>query len=427
MPGARRILITGLSSIWGGRLAQQLEDLPGVEAIVGIDTRDPQHELQRTEFVRTGLDAGPVERILRAAAIDTVVHTGLLTDFPVGPGGHRGPVDLDGTRSLLAAAARAGLDRLIVKSSADYYGADRRDPAFFTEDMPAAARPRTPTERGVIRAEHALAAFAAHRPETTVTVLRCAHPVGAGLRTSHVSVLGLPVVPGILGFDPRWQFVHEDDVVGALLHALTHELPGPYNLAADGVLSLSEVAGLLGKPFLPLLPPWGTLFAAAQVRRTGLSVPFGLIRDLRYGRGLDNRRLKASGYALRYTSREAVLKLRADQRLRPLLGRGGQAYHYDREVEDFLRWSPSVRGQRALSGAGPADAAPPGGPSPKAGPPGAGGYSDLSQTELLEIIPSLETEAMLALREHEATTAGRARVLDEIDHQLGLRSSFQDE
>jgi UDP-glucose 4-epimerase len=373
--------------------------------------------------VRTELDAIPVERILRAAAIDTVVHTGLLTDHS---GPRRGTVDLDGTRSLLAAAARAGLSKLVVKSSADYYGADRQDPAFFTEEMPAAARPRTPTERGVIRAERALAAFAAHRPRTTVTVLRCAHPISSGpaLRTAHLSALGMPVVPGILGFDPRWQFVHEDDVVGGLLHAVTHELPGPYNLAGDGVLSLSEVAGLLGKPFLPVLPPWGTLFAADQMRRTGLEVPSGLIRDLRYGRGLDNRRLKASGYALRYTSREAILKLRADQRLRPLLGRGGEAYRYDPEVEDFLRRSPSVRSQRAAREAGPAGAAPPGGPSRKAGPPGAGGYSDLSQTELLEIIPSLETEAMLALREHEAMTAARAGVLDEIDHQLALRSSF---
>ena len=62
----------------------------------------------------------------------------------------------------------------------------------------------------------------------------------------------------ILGFDPRWQFVHEDDIAGALHHAVTHELPGIYNVAADGVLALSEIAGLLGKPLLPVLPPWGT-------------------------------------------------------------------------------------------------------------------------------------------------------------------------
>ena len=123
----------------------------------------------------------------------------------------------------------------------------------------------------------------------------------------------------MLGFDPRWQFVDEDDVVGVLAHAARHDLPGTYNAAADGVLALSEIASLLGKSLLPVLPPWGTGFAAAQLRRLGLRIPLEMIHQLRAGRGLDNRRLKASGYALRYTSRESVLKLRAQQRLRPLL------------------------------------------------------------------------------------------------------------
>ena len=67
----------------------------------------------------------------------------------------------------------------------------------------------------------------------------------------------------ILGFDPRYQFVHEDDVVHALEHAVKGRLPGVYNVAGDGVLALSEVAGLLGKPYAPILPPWGTGLAAA--------------------------------------------------------------------------------------------------------------------------------------------------------------------
>ena len=35
----RRVLITGLSSYWGGRLAQALESFAEIEAIVGVDTR----------------------------------------------------------------------------------------------------------------------------------------------------------------------------------------------------------------------------------------------------------------------------------------------------------------------------------------------------------------------------------------------------
>ena len=52
MPEGRRILVTGLSTYWGGRLAETLERNPAVETIIGVDSEDPTRELERTEFVR---------------------------------------------------------------------------------------------------------------------------------------------------------------------------------------------------------------------------------------------------------------------------------------------------------------------------------------------------------------------------------------
>jgi len=413
---SRRILITGLASVWGGRLAHQLERDPEVEAVVGIDTADPQHELERTEFVRTAPDPGPLARIIRAAAIDTVVETTLVPDARSASSGKGRGIDLKRMSGLLEAAGRAGVSKVVVKSSAEYYGSGRDAPAFFTEDLPPLRRHRTPAQRDLERAERALGDWAAEYPQATVTVLRCACPVGGGLRTPQLALLALPVVPGILGFDPRWQFVHEDDIVGVLAHAVTRRMPGAYNVAGDGVLALSEVASLLGKGMLPVLPPWGTLFTAAQIRRLGVPVPVALLRELRYGRGRDNRKLKVSEYLLRYTSREAVLKLRAQQRLRPLLGSGPpDGYRYEPEVEEFLRRSPSVRPLRHEATSSTS--------SPE--PNGADGYGSLTEGELLEVIPSLETGAMRRLRDHEAAGFARPAVLEEIDHQLELRGSIE--
>jgi hypothetical protein len=66
-------------------------------------------------------------------------------------------------------------------------------------------------------------------------------------------------------------------------------------------------------------------------------------RQLRYGRGLDNRKLKHAGFRYRYTSREAVLSHAEALRVRRLTGGTGEPYRYEREVEEFLRLSPSVR------------------------------------------------------------------------------------
>ena len=74
--------------------------------------------------------------------------------------------------------------------------------------------------------------FAARATDVTVTTLRFVNGLGPDLRTGHTALLSLPVVPSILGFDPRYQFIHEDDIVGVLEHAVREDLPGIYNAAA---------------------------------------------------------------------------------------------------------------------------------------------------------------------------------------------------
>ncbi|HEY2770264.1 MAG TPA: NAD-dependent epimerase/dehydratase family protein [Solirubrobacteraceae bacterium] len=409
---SRRILITGLSSWWGGRLAQALEREPGVEAIVGIDTEDPRHELERTEFVRVDIKETFLRRIIVAAAIDTVLDTRLISDPLLASLDHVHRVNVEGTRNLLAACSGADsqVRKLVFKSSARYYGSSSDDPAFFSETLARTEPPQTRIERDIVAAEEAASEFAAARRGTTLTVVRCADVLGDDQRSSPLALLGLPVIPSLLGFDPRLQFIHEDDAIGALAHVTRHDLPGRYNAAADGVLALSEVASLLGKPVLPVLPPWGLGFAAGQLRRLGVRVPVELVRELRYGRGLDNRLLKASGFRYRYTTREAVIKLRARQRLRPLLRSGSESYRYEREVEEFLRWSPSVRTVRETAR-----------PAPDGD--GDGGVDELGVTELIEIISSLEAPDLARLREYEAAHGAREAVLEALDRNLARRQS----
>jgi UDP-glucose 4-epimerase len=238
--------------------------------------------------------------------------------------------------------------KVVFKSSAHYYGCERDDPAFFTEAMRRPHPPRTPIERDIVEAERAVKAFAERNGDVTVTVLRFANGLGPDLATSHSALLSLPAVPSILGFDPRYQFIHEDDIAAVLEHAALSDLPGTYNAAGDGVLALSEVAALLGKPLAPLLPPWGAGVAAAALRRLGLRIPPEMLQQLRYGRALDNRRLRAAGYSFRATSRETVQAFAEHLRTRGLRSDGGADYRYEREVEEFLRWSPAVKGAQRL-------------------------------------------------------------------------------
>ena len=76
----KRVLITGLATFWGGRVAQALEADPTVDVIVGLDRFEPNVQLERTEYVRSDESYSILARIVKAARIDTIVHTFLVVD-----------------------------------------------------------------------------------------------------------------------------------------------------------------------------------------------------------------------------------------------------------------------------------------------------------------------------------------------------------
>jgi UDP-glucose 4-epimerase len=415
---SRRILITGLSTYWGGRLAQALERDPDIEAVIGIDRTPPKLPLERTEFVQVSDAHSLIRRIVDAAEIDTVVDTRLVVDAIVTTRARAHENNVIGTLNVLAACGGPGspVRKLVFKSSARYYGSAQDDPAFFTEAMTRPHPPQTPLERDIVEAEASVRDFRAKNPDTTVTLLRFANAVGPELRTSWQSYLNLPVVPTILGFDPRCQFIGADDMANALEHAVRLDLDGVFNCGADGVLALSEVIDLLGKTSVPVLPPWGTGLATRLLRRAGVPVGPELLPQLRFGRAIDNRRFKATGFRYAATTRETILALREQQRVAPILRGAGPngSYRYEAAVEEFLRFSPSVRHGNARP-ARPANTAP-----ARAGAvaPDRSGLSGLTARELLTLLPSLSPADLAALRDHEARHAQRRSVLGAIDRLL---------
>jgi UDP-glucose 4-epimerase len=202
-------------------------------------------------------------------------------------------------------------------------------------------------------------------------------------------------------------------MAGVLEHAVHNDLDGIYNAGADGVLALSEVTDLLGKQWVPLLPFWGTGLAAAALRRTGLTIPPELLQQLRFGRAIDNRKLKATGYRYHYTTRETVMRLREHQRVAPLLGKGpGRDYRYEREVEQFLRRSPSVVRRD-----------PPPEPVRNVTPGGRREYDALDSGEVINLLRTLDAGDLEALRSYEAGRSGREDVLRAIDALLARARS----
>jgi UDP-glucose 4-epimerase len=340
----RRVLVTGLGSFWGGRVAQALEAEPDVDVIVGLDTREPTVELERTEYVRSDESYSILSRIVRATQVDTIVHTFLVVDSSQMSSRQIHETNVIGTMNLFAAASQpeSRVTDVVVKSSTLVYGSTFRDPVWFSEDSRRSALPRHRVEKSLLEVEGYVRDYAVDNPHVTVSMLRFSNVLGSDIVTPITKVLELPVVPAVFGFDPRLQFVHEVDVVRAIMFVLDRRLAGIYNVAGDGLLPWSEVAAICAKPVVPL-PPFGRRLYTAPLRRLGVDLPPELIDLLTYGRGADNRRLKQAGFDYRTTSAGAVRSFAEAARLRKIVGGDGRAaYRYERDVEQFFRHSPAV-------------------------------------------------------------------------------------
>jgi UDP-glucose 4-epimerase len=340
----RRVLVTGLGTFWGGRLAQMIERDPDVDVIVGLDRFEPTIALERTEFVRSDASYSILARIVKAAQIDTILHTFLVVDSTQMSGRSLHEINVIGTMNLLAAASapESSVRNVVVKSSSLVYGASPEDPVWFKETSRRSHAPRTKVEKSLLEVEGYLRDFAEDNPHVCVSLLRMSNVLGPDITTPLSTALELPIVPSIFGFDPRLQFVHEDDVLRAILFALEHDLPGIYNVAGDGLVPWSEVAALCGKRLAPI-SPFFTELATAPLRRLGvIDLPPETLELLRHGRGVDTRKIKRAGFKPQYTSAGAVESFWQSVRLRRTVGDKGSQYTYEPDVEQFFRHSPAV-------------------------------------------------------------------------------------
>ncbi|MGH2740820.1 MAG: NAD-dependent epimerase/dehydratase family protein [Actinomycetota bacterium] len=335
----QRVLITGISGYLAGRFARRLEEDPGVDYIVGVDLEEPTLDLERTEYVRADIRNPLVVKVLQTTEVDTLVHLNILaTPARMGGRSQMKEMNVIGTMQLFAACQRAErLRKVVMKSTTAIYGADARDPALFTEEMSARSSPKGGYGKDAVEVEQYARDFGRRRPDIGVTVLRFANFMGPGIETPFTKYFSLPVAPTAMGFDPRIQFVHEDDAVEILFRATREDHPGIFNVTADGVLLLSQAIRMVGKLPIPIVLPLARP-VANLVRRFGL-VDFATdqLQFLLYGRVAENARMKNRfGYEPEFTTRAALEDFLRGRKVRGLVSRE-QVADWEREVNAFLR------------------------------------------------------------------------------------------
>jgi UDP-glucose 4-epimerase len=308
MAAKRVVLVTGVSRDLGTRFARTLAAEDQVE-VIGIDVVPPRQDLGRTDFVRADIRNPVISKVIATRGVDTVVHLAVVTS-PGTAGGRSSMKEINviGTMQLLAACQKAETVRkLVVQSSISVYGASPRDPARFTEDMSARAQPRTGFGKDSLEIEGYVRGLARRRPDVIVTTLRLANLMGGGVDSNVTHYLSLPVVPRVMGFDARLQFLHPSDAVAALLLVTQRDVPGTFNVAAADIVTLSQALRKMGRPTVGVphlaAPLVATLFRQARL----LDFSSDQVDALTYGRAMDTSRFTgATGFVPTFSSLAAL-------------------------------------------------------------------------------------------------------------------------
>lgn len=303
--GMTRVLITGAAGWTGGNLARHLESRSDVE-VFAVDNKDPRVPFS-SDFRRLSLDRLTLARYVIDIRPNVVFH--LQSIHPTSEHGRNTEAEerIVGALALFGAIERLDtVEKVIVKSDTGFYGASPRNPSVLGETTRPQGKPSR-FQRDLSEMERFIAEAATRHPNTQFSVLRFAPIFGPRIKNPISRYLTLPSVPTLMGFDPRLQFIHENDAVAALEHAADHDVAGTFNVAAPGQMYLSRVLRL-GRRIPQPLP--GRLFdgAVSGLSRVNISVPDHLKGLLKHGRVTDTTRMtQILGFEPSFACRQTVL------------------------------------------------------------------------------------------------------------------------
>ncbi len=307
-----RVAVTGASGDFGRLLLPLLEKDPAVESILVLDVARP--EGTKVEYHRVDLTRHDAESELTEALterpVDAFYHLAFLFGR-VRNGSVAHELEVMGTLNVLAAVGRARIPRLVVPSLTAVYGARGQHPALLREEAPLLGCPHSRFVSDKVQVEGQVRAFRERHLDTRVLVLRFAPILGPTVDNPATRMLKRPVVPTLMGFDPLWQAIHEEDAARALHRALGAKESGEFNIVGQGVLPLSGLIYQAGSRPLPLPGP---LFRAA-LRTMGavgtVALPIALLDYIHYSWVADGEQAESAlGFIPIHHARDAAAALR---------------------------------------------------------------------------------------------------------------------
>jgi UDP-glucose 4-epimerase len=244
-----KVLITGISGKLGRLVADKLVE-DGHE-VLGIDRRPWPDAPEGVKMFRADIRKRPAEDVFRTERPDAMIHMATVTHFTAGAE-ERYRINLRGTRTVFDHCHEYGVDHAIFVGRHTFYGAAPDSQLFHTESEPPLAVSTFPELADLVAADLFAGSALWRYPDMDTTVLRLCYTLGPSQRGTLASYLRGPRVPTVLGFDPLYQFMHEQDAAESICQSLEHRLRGVYNVAGPQAVPLSLLIDVSGRTQVPI-------------------------------------------------------------------------------------------------------------------------------------------------------------------------------
>jgi len=291
-----RYLITGGSGYIGTRLTEILSSRDDVEAIVNLDVRPPSRPLPKSTFVRGDVrDHAQIRNLLDREQPEALVHLAFVLN-PIRDEARMYDIDVNGTATVLRAAADAGTDQVLVTSSATAYGAFPDNPKPIAEDWPVRGQPDFPYAKHKADVDRICQLWALENPASVMTIVRPSIVFGPNvdnyISRSWKNSAFMPILDGV---EEEFQLVHEDDVVSAIIGLLDAKAGGAFNVGGDGTLTWKESAEMVGqKTRVMSMKTVRRIYSAAwALHAPRVESPPGNLNFIRYPWIVSNEKLKS--------------------------------------------------------------------------------------------------------------------------------------
>ena len=276
-----RVLIPGISGQLGQRVALRLAEL-GHE-VAGIDRRRWAEAPDGVEVHNVDIRKRAAEDVFRRFAPEAVIHMATVSHFAA-RGEERYRININGTRSVFEHCVKHGAKHCIFVGRHTYYGAAPDSPMYHSEDEPPMGLANFPELADLVSADLYAGSALWRHPDLATTVMRMCDTLGPSGHGTLATFLRGAHVPTILGFDPLFQFMHERDVVGAIVAALDKRLRGVFNVAGPQPVPLSVCVRETGRRSVPL----PEFVFSRSLGRFGLpKLPRGALDHIKYGIVMD--------------------------------------------------------------------------------------------------------------------------------------------